>query len=342
MRRNQVTFSPVKDVETFTVSSADEDDRAKHIPSHQNLFDNSGDHKAISAEGSSRRLSWFSASTGDIFEPLSAIVNIDSHTVEKFKVLLKPPEFDNDDVLCAVHSFMKGLADYIPSIRHDKSFQTIKATRKLLREPDCVRLYGLLVHFCYWNIIHPVVKKVIHDLRSSKPQFHLFEGIAVTIDAADRTKLPKALLDLVAVQKRMKMGKTFSEIDSMFRLSAKQTAGEQNELDEHVAEFLNTNYGPHYDIPDLLSDAGMSMEGHSVDSLSSAVSLSLQEKENLYVQLETCLTTIYKKVSSDSFDPMHGRPDIFTFLKRWAEASMQWLLVDRHSFPVVISCLMKS
>jgi hypothetical protein len=32
---------------------------------------------------------------------------------------------------------------------------------------DCIRLYGLLIHFCYWNIIHPAARSAIDEVRNT-------------------------------------------------------------------------------------------------------------------------------------------------------------------------------
>ena len=34
----------------------------------------------------------------------------------------------------------------------------------MLFTPSCVRLYGLLTHFCYWNIIHPAARSTMKDV----------------------------------------------------------------------------------------------------------------------------------------------------------------------------------
>lgn len=251
-----------------------------------------------------RRLSWFTASTGDIYVPLMKIIHQDPITVEKFKVLLKPPEFDNDDIMCAVQSFMKSLADYIPSIKYDKTFDTIKAIRKLVSHDDSVRLYGLLTHFCYWNIIYPVAKKVMHDIKMSAPNYNLFDGMDLNHlhEPADRNKLPKALR--VSTSKNISNNKVnvpnsshshtkknFHTLDRFFHEEVTAASGTHTELDDHANHVLQTASDHH-------SDAGYSADLLSLeDSVSSNISLTLQEKENLYVQLETCILSIFRKVS---------------------------------------------
>lgn len=243
----------------------------------------------------SRRQSWFTTSTASIYEPLHHILMAGSNDmVEKFKVMLKGPEFDNDDILCAVHTFMKSLADYIPSVKFDKTFETVRGVRKLVSQPESVRLYGLLTHYCYWNIIHVVAKKVMLDLRSHEPKANLYQGIDLINEAPDRAKLPKALRDNIVEQsKRLKQQQrqnSLEEIDDMFHSEAHSSP---HELDAHVEDAFQQ--GMQYDHQ---SETGNSFGAFSFETSMSNASLTLQEKENLYVQLETCIVAIFRKVST--------------------------------------------
>jgi hypothetical protein len=116
----------------------------------------------------SRRLSWMSAATFDLSQPLINLVNIDELIGEKFKLLLKPPKFDRDDLLFSIHTFMSSIVDYIPSVKLDKTYQIFKDIRNLLKSVECIRLYGLLVHYAYWNIIHPASRNAINDVKNSE------------------------------------------------------------------------------------------------------------------------------------------------------------------------------
>ena len=60
--------------------------------------------------------------------------------------------------------FVSSLGDYVPVIKTDKKGQLFKSVRRMLSTASCVRLYGLLTHFCYWNIIHPAARSAMKDV----------------------------------------------------------------------------------------------------------------------------------------------------------------------------------
>lgn len=119
-----------------------------------------------------RRLSWTTVNTLDLLEPLMNVLQGNRRIAESFKVLMKPPDFDLEDIQRSLYTFITSLPDYVPRVKHDKTFQLFKSIRKLLKSKECVQLYGLLIHFCYWNIIHPTARHTIQSLRErglSKP-----------------------------------------------------------------------------------------------------------------------------------------------------------------------------
>ena len=59
--------------------------------------------------------------------------------------------------------FVACLGDYVPVIKIDKKGNLFKFVRQLLSSPSCMRLYGLLTHFCYWNIVHPAARAAIKE-----------------------------------------------------------------------------------------------------------------------------------------------------------------------------------
>jgi vacuolar-type H+-ATPase subunit H len=112
-----------------------------------------------------RRLSWMTVSTGNLSDHLFTITKEDPYVANKFKLLLKPPDFDRDDLLCSAHSFLSFLVEYIPSVKLDPTLEVLKAIRSLVKSPACIRLFGLLIHYQYWNVIYPSVKHAIHQVK---------------------------------------------------------------------------------------------------------------------------------------------------------------------------------
>jgi hypothetical protein len=112
-----------------------------------------------------RKMSWTTVNTLDLVEPLMGVLQTNQHIAEHFKVLMRPPEFEQVDIQNALFTFITSLPDYIPRVRHDKTFELFKSVRKLLKSKQCNQLYGLLIHFVYWNIIHPTARHTIQTLR---------------------------------------------------------------------------------------------------------------------------------------------------------------------------------
>lgn len=175
------------------------DGRVKHtnlkrFPSNKNLhatFDEKSVHGLLGRQKSSkyslhkspthsRRLSWMSTNTFDLSQPLLNILDINEIIGEKFKILLKPPKFDRDDLLFSIHTFMSSIIDFIPAVKLDKTYSIFKEIRMLLKSSECLRLYGLLIHFCYWNIIHPAARNAIKEVKKDNKRKNSFIDIELT------------------------------------------------------------------------------------------------------------------------------------------------------------------
>lgn len=358
-------------------------------------------------ETHSRRLSWMSAPTLDLSEPLHNLINLNEVIGEKFKVLLKPPKFDRDDILFSIHTFMSSIIDYIPSVKLDKTYQIFKDIRTLLKSPECIRLYGLLIHYCYWNIIHPAARNAIKDVKLTNKKRTSFMDVDVNDITAHTNNrlglLPEVLAEeninydaeviqekkgsysfavaspthahnMGDIQHALRVARSIVQIDDMFNQHVEENGvddGIQIEnsdpfqfpnLDEHQehhegkdanngeninddASVLTSQTGgsiQHMDekttnipfaskptlsimtAPDDLSNhsrqqsqgplppinnnsPNQNAEGNSITgeysqaSLTSEASLSHHEKEKLFIQLETCVTSLFKQVRSLSF-----------------------------------------
>lgn len=117
-----------------------------------------------------RKLSWTTVNTLDLVEPLTGVLSMNKRIAESFKALLRPPQFEPVDIQNALFTFITSLPDYIPRVRQDKTFELFKSVRTLLKSKQCVQLYGLLIHFCYWNIVHPTVRHTIQTLRAAQQE----------------------------------------------------------------------------------------------------------------------------------------------------------------------------
>ena len=132
-----------------------------------------------------RRLSWTTVNTLDLIDPLISVLQVNKRIAETFKVLMKPPEFDTRDLQDSLFNFINSLPDYIPGIKHDQTFQLFKSIRKLLKSKPCMQLYGLLIHFVYWNIIHPTARHTLQTLRQTQQPAHGEDLAFADIDLTD-------------------------------------------------------------------------------------------------------------------------------------------------------------
>lgn len=299
-KKGNVTFEESYDSDQQSDSS-DSSDNVSRL----NIFDEAtgseskGGSSGLMHSGSllGRRLSWSSVNTYDLSKPLYLIAKEDKRLAEKFRVMLRPPDFDRDDLLCSVHNFVGSLADYVPSIKQDKTFTVFKSVRAFLASDESVRLFGLLIHFAYWNVIHPTARETMRSLKEVE-ELKLFTNVDVlNYDPSKRLQLPAALItgDIANLNSDSK-SKSFSHIDSMFRDHYHSL-----EKDFEMAPIATP-------IPHSSRDHGDDgMLSLSMDSLGSETSLSALEKEQLFIQLETCILSLFKKMGRTRFALVTGR-----------------------------------
>lgn len=266
-----------------------------------------------------RRMSWTGHATSDVALPLYAIVLEDQSIAEKFKILLTPPQFDRDDLLCSVHTFMLSLVDYIPSVKRDETYALFRAIKALLNGAEVIRLYGLLVHYCYWNIIHPAARQAMIGVREQFKDKRMFNDEALEGIPPRRFELPAALtqtpLGLRSAMK--KKAKTIKQIEELFQDRLNDTASGETPIGSPVSimsrddirgpllsatKTVTVTYSPTDTVENNVYD------DHSHDSnageetqftLSSEASLSAAEKEQLFVQLEVCVSGIFHEIGKN-------------------------------------------
>ena len=116
---------------------------------------------------SHRKLSWTTVNTLDIVEPLLRIVNSNHIVAGIFKEFLAPPKIDHDLMSTSIQLYMESLIEFIPAVKKDESYSLFKTIRKMIKAPESIQLYGLLVHFVYWNLIHPTTRHAIKELKDN-------------------------------------------------------------------------------------------------------------------------------------------------------------------------------
>eukprot|EP01031_Cornospumella_fuschlensis_P027345 gene27345-33030_t len=292
MKSSQVRFKASTIVDNGEES---DDESTVEYSGGAHIFDTEeDDKKSKGVQGVSRRLSWSSVSTVNVCEPLYFIAREDKATAEKFRILMRSPEFDRDDLLCSVHNFISGLADYVPSIRNDKTFTVFKSIRSFLSSSDSCRLFGLLVHFTYWNVIHPTARSTMRAIKELT-DLQLFVTVDLQSNEIDkRVQLPPVLAEIAMNEQRLASPKTFDQIDKMFHEHYDE-GDEENKL-EHAQTM------PMYQNLDNVSVGQMSL-----GSLDSETSLTAMEKEQLYIQLESCIIALFRKMGRSRFALVTGR-----------------------------------
>ena len=193
-----------------------------------------------------RRVSWSTVHTLDIMGKKGGVegdypslLSAADMACGPFLRLLEPPMFGEDDVQTSINLFCANLVDYSPRIKKDFSGKLFKTVKGLLTSPLSVRLYGLLCHYCYWNILRPWVR--VQTRRA---------GIDTRPAPAPSPSSPKSEIEWAE--------------------------------DDESASF---------------ADDGEDTEEMSQASLAS---LAQSGKEQLFVQLEECLTALHKRMGFDA------------------------------------------
>ena len=105
----------------------------------------------------------------DLFEELVREVGFEPALSVSFASLLRPPNLKHEDVQTPLQVFCGSIASYVPRVRDDKSFELFHQMNAFLNLPLCQRLYGLLIHHCYWTVIHPCVRLLLSVASELRP-----------------------------------------------------------------------------------------------------------------------------------------------------------------------------
>ncbi len=108
-----------------------------------------------------RNVSWCTVDTFAIYDKL--LDNLGASEVIKapFKKMLTPLVFNDDQIGIPLGRFCASIMDYAPSIGTDETGKAYEKILDILTNVDSLRLYGLLSHYCYWNIIHPFARRTL-------------------------------------------------------------------------------------------------------------------------------------------------------------------------------------
>ena len=120
-----------------------------------------------------RRTSWSTVNTLELLLPFIEKIGFLEVTSKDFKKMMEPLNIVDGDVVKFAMSFSDNLVEFVPLIKEDKTGRVYEKLKMFLSSPSCVRLYCLLCHFCYWNIIHPSARKALIEAKNANPdEFH--------------------------------------------------------------------------------------------------------------------------------------------------------------------------
>ncbi len=82
-------------------------------------------------------------------------------SMPQFKNMLNPPDFQASDMEGSIHLFCSSMGQYAPRVKEDKTGHLHDEVKKVLNCHLAKKLFGLLCHYTYWNILHPWVRDVL-------------------------------------------------------------------------------------------------------------------------------------------------------------------------------------
>jgi hypothetical protein len=178
---------------------------------------------------------------------------------------MRPLAVNDPRIDLSIQSYMENVELFIPTLRHDSTYNEILyLIENIIKYSDCKRLYGLLCHYVYWNIIHPFARRTLLLLREKLND--------------DDTK--KIITDSNII---------LEEMDDIESMSSRM---------KYIYEMKDFNDNNKYqsDNDDNSSTSMHHNNNSSVMTLSSITSINCEERDLLYLQVEKSFSRLQKKV----------------------------------------------
>jgi hypothetical protein len=254
----------------------------------------------------------------DITSPYETKLPLVEVKTTNFQQLIKPLAVSDGRLKMAIKSFCSSLSDYVPRIFDDTSGKMNVVIQKFLGCLLCRRLFGLLCHYVFWNIVHPFARQTLLAARAhhsqlfapspGQQQFDISSStfarrrnmMAFTPSNSESMKKVASLTASVATEINPKniskgtliLNRAVAMINANRALDGFGANGlptESQPKAHHVAFESTTGGGKHE------SELQSTATGEA--TLSSDASLTSEEKEILYCQLEECLNKLHAQVS---------------------------------------------
>lgn len=226
-----------------------------------------------------------------------------------FRQMIKPLAVNDGRVKMAVKSFCASLADFVPRIFEDNTGRVNVSIQKFLSCLMCRRLFGLLCHYVFWNIVHPFVRQAL--VAAKAQQGHLMDKRHHQEEACENLETQ------AFIRRKSMMNFSSPDLKAIMGLAALTQEPETTPtgrsvrpsiiLDRATKRIINasravTMFGGHALSRSNSVDKGggeaVVESGPSLAdlTLSSETSLTSEEKEMLYLQLEQCLNKLHTQV----------------------------------------------
>eukprot|EP01041_Mallomonas_annulata_P002727 gene2727-5373_t len=222
-----------------------------------------------------RRISRKPVNTLNILDSKLHLDDLHELVKPNFKKLLHPLHITDDNISAHIANFTINIMDHIPHINDNKYENILQPIKDFLLRHECIRFYGLLAHFSYWNILHPFSRRILNsikilDLNTSLSASNNYDNI-----------------DLNSISHQTMTSNIYNHID------IDNDSSDNNECDNGD----ETKYDIYQQ--NIFDSSAMGGGGSTTStrvSLSSETSLTQSEKEVLYVQLEECLQSLRKEI----------------------------------------------
>lgn len=221
--------------------------------------------------------------------PFTGKLRISEACGSKFLDLMRPLAVNNQRIDLALQTFMEVCDLFVPSVHNDKKAADLYfIIERFISHPECKKLYGLMCHYLYWNIIHPFARKILLNIKTN---------LSSSVSNAEYQHLCELASNSQTEVSRLRYVMNYKEGG---RNEEVTSANDQSD-DEGIVDYeniQNTNaskFERHQHQQD--ADATTLNTLPSAFTLSSSTSLDGEERDLLYIQVENCFARLNKKVS---------------------------------------------
>jgi hypothetical protein len=190
----------------------------------------------------------------------------------EFKNILKPLYITNNHIKRYIIIFISNIKEYLNITKNDILFKKhhnyedfLKKIQIFLMSEKCIKFYGLLAHFIYWNILHPFTRRSIIILNNNN-----ISNINIDNYVMDTTN-------------------NYNNNSNNNNIDDNNITN--NNLNEYRVRFNNNST-----IPENNDNSNNNYNISSEYTLSSETSLTQIEKEEVYVNLQEVLLELRREI----------------------------------------------